>query len=127
MMTTTTGTPTTTTSAATDPPKNVLIIGDSNTRHLDPKMLHHEKQVVIETKSTLDKAISEIQSIPDPGNVSNVVIMSGLNDLRSEKVQVSDVVHKMPAEPTTGNSQMQQFTWEVSRQQMINASITINN
>ena len=58
-------------------------------------MLHHEKQVVIETKSTLDKAINDVQSIPDPGNVSNVVILSGLNNLRPDNVPVTYVVHKM--------------------------------
>ena len=94
------------TTAAKDTPKSILIIGDSNTRDLDPKLLHEEKRVIIERKATLIKAINEIHTIPDPGDVSDVVLLLGLNDLRPDNVTVLDVIHKVD---TAGQAYSRKF------------------
>ena len=79
----------------TEKQKEIIILGDSNTKHLIPKMVHHKKKVTIEWRPTVEKAISEIPKRQEPENVSDIVFMTALNDSKDKTTSVDTVVKRM--------------------------------
>ena len=74
--------------------EEIMIITDSNGKHLNPRLLHHEKKVTVEQRFTLDATVSKIPSRDDPDLVTDIVFMTGLNDSRKTENSVEDVVKK---------------------------------
>ena len=67
---------------------DIIIITDSNGKYLDPKLLHEHKNVIIEKRFFLNKAKNEIPVHNNPQNVSDVVMLTGINDLKYEDIPV---------------------------------------
>ena len=66
---------------------HILIVADSNGKHIDPKLIHDKKTVTIEKKYYLEDAMK----IPDhvkPQNVTDVVMLTGINDLKYNSIPV---------------------------------------
>lgn len=82
------------TTANSDAQKEIIIIGDSNTKHLKPAMLHHEKKVTIERRATLEKAIQHKPIRQNPDNVTDIVLMTGLNDSRDVKTSNDTILKR---------------------------------
>ena len=67
---------------------DIIIIADSNGKYLDPKLNHDHKNIIIEKRYFLNKAKNEIPVHNDPKNVSDVVMLTGINDLKYEDIPV---------------------------------------
>ncbi len=78
-----------------DATNTALLIGDSNTKALIPDMLHDEKKVVIEPRMTLEQAFSNIPHQPKPQDVSDVVVLTGVNNIRQPNATVSQTIQKV--------------------------------
>ena len=63
---------------------DILVIHDSNGNDLDPERLFPGKKVLKRRRYTLDKAKREKPKVKNPGQVKDVVIMTGLNDSRQK-------------------------------------------
>ena len=72
----------------------IIIVADSNAKHLKPQLIHDEKQVTVETRYTLDEAINKIPTRDNPEKVSDVVFMTGLNDSRKVDTSVETVLKR---------------------------------
>ena len=79
---------------ATEEGEEIIIIGDSNTKHLNPKMLHDKKKVSIETIYTLDAATKKIPTRKNAEKVTDIVFMTGLNDSRDVGTSVDTVLKR---------------------------------
>ncbi|MEE3020652.1 MAG: SGNH/GDSL hydrolase family protein, partial [Bacteroidota bacterium] len=76
--------PTTMPSSKQNHPKtqnHILIVADSNGKHIDPELIHNQKTVTIEKKYYLDHAI-KVPGHVEPLKVSDVVMLTGINDLK---------------------------------------------
>ena len=74
--------------------KECMLLVDSNAQHLNPEMLHHEKQVTMEKLFTLEEANKKIPNRQNPDNVSDIVFMMGFNDSKKSDVAVEDVIKR---------------------------------
>ena len=70
-----------------------IIVGDSNVRHLIPERLHEEKKVIVENRFTLEEALKNIPKT-QPEVVTDVVMLIGLNDIRSPSASIPDTIAK---------------------------------
>ena len=77
----------------TDCPE-VIIVRDSNAKHLDPNLIHNEKKVTMETRFTLEEAIKKIPHRENPEKVTDIVFMTGLNDSRKIDTSVDTVLKR---------------------------------
>ena len=77
------------------PTKTALLVGDSNTRFLEPSRLHDEKKVVKESRMTLEQAFSNVPKLPQPENVSDVVLLTGINDIKQPNANIHETVEKV--------------------------------
>ena len=66
----------------------VLIIGDSNTDKLVPSMLHGAKHVVIEKRFRLDDAMKRIPKVQGSHRVTDVVMLTGINDVKLSNASI---------------------------------------
>ena len=71
----------------------VLVIADSNGQHLDDNRLHDHKEVLIERRYTLEDA-EEIPSVPYPENVTDVVMLTAVNNINRPNASVPLTVDK---------------------------------
>ena len=67
---------------------DIIVIADSNGKYLDPKLLHDHKNVTIEKRYFINKAKNEIPVHNDPENVSDIVMLTGINDLKYDDIPV---------------------------------------
>ena len=65
--------------------ETVLVLKDSNGAHLRPGELHRQKNVQLETRYTLSSAVDHIPRIESPENVSDIVVLIGINDNMNPK------------------------------------------
>ena len=72
----------------------IIIVADSNGKFLVPELLHHKKKVTIERRSTLERATSHLPTRSNPEKVTDVVLMTGLNDSRDVQTSVETVVKR---------------------------------
>ena len=72
----------------------VLVIADSNGQHLDDNRLHDHKEVLIERRYTLEDA-EEIPSVPYPENVTDVVMLTAVNNIKQPNASVPQTVDKV--------------------------------
>ena len=71
----------------------MIIVGDSNTRHLIPERLHEEKNVVVENRFTLEEAINSTPKT-QPDVVTDVVMLVGLNDIKRPASNIPETIEK---------------------------------
>ena len=69
----------------------VLIVIDSNGKHIRKDELFHGKNVIMEKRSTAKEALNNTPTLNSPTGVSDIVILTGLNDSKSffEKVETT--------------------------------------
>ena len=72
----------------------VLVIHDSNGKELRGNELHHAKQVIMEKRSTADDALHNVPKVTSPTHVTDIVILTGLNDSKSSNETVETTVQK---------------------------------
>ena len=72
----------------------IMIMSDSNGKHIDPKKIHHQKKVTMEHIYTLDKATKTIPTRANPESVTDIVFMTGLNDSKDHRTSVEEVVNR---------------------------------
>ena len=70
----------------------ILVIADSNGKFLKPNLLHDKKNVIIETKFTWEEAQCSIPKLDHPGNVKDIVMLTGLNDVKNSHSNIPDVL-----------------------------------
>ena len=75
----------------------ILLIGDSNTNLLVPNMLHGAKHVVIEKRFRLDDAKCNIPKVQRPHRVSDVVMLTGINDVKHPNASIQENILKTDA------------------------------
>ena len=75
----------------------ILVIADSNGKDLDPLMLHDKKHVIIETRNTIDQAANNVPDIQYPHNVTDIVMLTSVNDIRSEEVNLEHTIQRYDA------------------------------
>ena len=71
----------------------VIVVTDSNGKYLNPSLLHDTKKVVIEERATWEMALNQIPKPPIPGNVKDVVLIPGINNVMSQDQQISDILN----------------------------------
>ena len=69
-----------------------LVIADSNGDELIPDLLHDDKNVVIETRFTIESAVGDIPRCE--AEVTDVVMMVGLNNIKQSNATISDTLEK---------------------------------
>ena len=74
--------------------EEIMILSDSNGKHLDPKRLHHEKAVIMEHTYTLEGAVRKIPLRENPEVVKDIVFMTGLNDSKDHRTSVEEIVNR---------------------------------
>jgi hypothetical protein len=70
----------------------IMLICDSNGKGIDPSSTKHVKK---ETRYTLDDAMREVPKVDSPGDSTDVILMTGLNDSRINQNPVPVLVEKM--------------------------------
>ena len=75
--------------------ETVLIIGDSNTKHFVPKLIHEEKEVVIESRYTLEQAMSDVPHRANPQKVSDIVMLTGINNIKRPNANIPETIGKV--------------------------------
>ena len=69
-----------------------LVIADSNGDQLIPDLLHDDKNVVIEKRYTIERAVGDIPRCE--AEVTDVVMMVGLNNIKQPNATIHDTVEK---------------------------------
>ena len=88
-------------SIAAPPPKEreksetALLIGDSNTKNLVPNLLHEQKKVVIEPRFTLEQAMENIPQIEKPQEVSDIIMLTGVNNVKQQNANIPETIQKL--------------------------------
>ena len=70
----------------------VIVITDSNGKHLNPELLHDTKKVVIERRATWEMARDYIPKPSNPASVTDVVLVPGINNVMREDQQISHIL-----------------------------------
>ena len=70
----------------------IILVTDSNGKHLDPELLHDTKKVVIEKRATWEMARDLIPKVPNPAVVTDVVLLPGINNVMTKDQQISDIL-----------------------------------
>ena len=69
-----------------------VIVADSNGQHLIPDLLHDEKNVVLETRYTIEDAMGNIPKCE--AEVTDIVMMVGLNNIRKPSATINQTIEK---------------------------------
>jgi hypothetical protein len=71
--------------------ESVIVLHDSNGKNIRGAELFRAKNVIMEQRNTAKQALNQVPQIPNPMQVSDVVIMTGLNDSKSinEKIETT--------------------------------------
>ena len=72
----------------------IIVVADSNGKHLKPNLLHDKKKVIIETRFTWEDAHCSIPKPDHPEKVKDIVMLIGVNNIKNAHEQIPDVVKK---------------------------------
>ena len=72
----------------------IIVVADSNGKHLKPNLLHDKKKVIIETRFTWEDAHGTLPKTDYPEKVKDIVMLIGLNNIKNAHEQIPDVVKK---------------------------------
>ena len=72
----------------------IIVVADSNGKHLKPNLLHDKKKVIIETRFTWEDAHGTLPKIDYPEKVKDIVMLIGVNNIKNAHEQIPDVVKK---------------------------------
>ena len=70
----------------------IIVVTDSNGKHLNPELLHDTKKVVVERRATWEMARDHMPKPPYPASVTDVVLVTGINNVMNENQQISDIL-----------------------------------
>lgn len=77
--------------------KTTLIIGDSNSTWLEPRLLKRNNNVVIEERFTLQTAKNDIPQLPSPDDVADVVMLTGINNIKHSSANIPETIDLVDA------------------------------
>ena len=75
----------------------IIVVTDSNGKHLNPELLHDTKKVVLERRATWEMARDYMPKPLYPASVTDVVLITGINNVMNENQHISDILQTADA------------------------------